>query len=103
MLNLKKIPIATPGLTTATPRLIGKSLALRLTEFSFKHSKADSLTLRVGESVSHRLDDLPSQRVADSPTYRVGELLTRQVGESFFDYEYLLEFEAKSGTAHKVV
>jgi len=43
----------------------------RLAEFSFKHSKADS------------------------PTHRVGE--------SFFDYEYLREFEAKIGTVRKVV
>jgi hypothetical protein len=28
---------------------------------------------------------------------------TRRVGESFFDYEYLCEFEAKIGTARKVV
>jgi hypothetical protein len=28
---------------------------------------------------------------------------TRPVGESFFDYEYLREFEAKIGTARKVV
>ncbi len=28
---------------------------------------------------------------------------TRQVGESFFDYEYLREFEAKIGTDRKVV
>jgi hypothetical protein len=32
---------------------------------------------------------------SDSPTGRVGE--------SFFDYEYLREFEAKIGTARKVV
>ncbi len=34
-------------------------------------------------------------RVVDSPT--------RRVGESFFDYEYLREFEAKIGSARKVV
>jgi hypothetical protein len=27
---------------------------------------------------------------------------TRRVGESFFDYEYLREFEAKIGTAQNV-
>jgi hypothetical protein len=43
MLNLKKIWITTPWLTMATP------LALRLAEFSFKHSKADSPTRQVGE------------------------------------------------------
>jgi hypothetical protein len=32
---------------------------------------------------------------ADSPT--------RRVGESFFDYEYFREFEAKIGTARKGV
>jgi hypothetical protein len=76
----------------ATPRL-GESPPLRLAEFSFKHSKADSPTCQVGESATPRLS--PSQRVTDSPTWRVGE--------SFFDYEYLREFEAKIGTAQKVV
>jgi hypothetical protein len=64
---------------------LAKSGSRRLTEFSFKHSKAD----------------LPSQRVSNSLTSRVEELPTRQVGELFFDY--LREFEAKSRTARKVV
>ena len=73
----------------ATPRL-AESGSRRLSDspcFSFKHSKADPLTRRVGESSTPRLADSPTQRV----------------GESFFDYEYLREFEAKSGTARKVV
>ncbi len=37
------------------------------------------------------------------PTRRVGESPTRRVGRSFSDYEYLREFEAKIGTARKVV
>ncbi len=36
-------------------------------------------------------------------TPRLAESESRRVGESFFDYEYLREFEAKSGTARKVV
>jgi hypothetical protein len=52
-------------------RRVGESPPLRLAEFSFKHSKADSATPRLS----------PSQRVIDSPT--------RRVGESFLDYEYL--------------
>jgi hypothetical protein len=52
-------------------RRLSDSPTLRLVEFSFKHSKADS------------------------PTRRVGVL--------FFDYEYLREFEAKIGTARKLV
>jgi hypothetical protein len=36
-------------------------------------------------------------------TPQVGESPTHRVGESFFDYEYLHEFEARSGTARKVV
>ncbi len=36
-----------------------------------------------------------SIRVSDSPTNRVGE--------SFFDYEYLREFEAKIGMVRNVV
>ncbi len=58
---------------------VGESPTLRLAESSFKHSKADFPTPRLAESESCR------------------------VGESFFDYEYLREFEAKSRTAWKVV
>ncbi len=75
MKNFEKIRIATTRLTIATPRL-AKSGSRRLSEFSFKHSKA---------------------------TRWVGESATRRVGESFLDYEYLHEFEAKIGTARKVV
>ncbi len=64
-----------------------ESTTLRLSEFSFKPSKA--------KSESQRLADLPSRRVRDLPT--------RQVGNSFFDYEYLRKFEAKIGTVRKVV
>jgi hypothetical protein len=52
-------------------------------------------TPRHAESESQRFPDSPSRRVGDSPN--------RRVGESFFDYEYLREFEVKSGTASKVV
>jgi hypothetical protein len=37
------------------------------------------------------------------PTLRLTETESRRVGESFFDYEYLREFEAEIGTARKVV
>ncbi len=76
-------------------------------------------TPRLAESGSRRLSDSLSQGVSDSsisrvgesgsllniqkPTPRLGESESRRVGESFFDYEYLCEFEAKSGTARKVV
>ncbi len=53
-------------------------------------------TPRLTESGSRRLSDSPSRGVSDSPISRVGE-------SSFFYYEYLREFEAKSGTARKVV
>ncbi len=78
-------------------RRVGESTTLRLAEFSFKHSKA--------ESESQKFPDSPSQRVSDSPTRQVGESSTsrRWVEELFFDYEYLREFEAKIGTARKVV
>jgi hypothetical protein len=62
----------------------------RLAEFSFKHSKADSLTHQVGESPT-----FTESESLDSPTHRVGE--------SFFNYEYLRELEANIGTARKVV
>jgi hypothetical protein len=44
--------------------------------------------------------------VVDSPTQRYGESATPRIGDSgelFFEYEYLREFEAKIGTARKVV
>ncbi len=81
MINLSKIWIATPRLAESGSRRLSDSL-----NFLLKHSKADSPTRRVGESSTPRL--------AES---------TRRVGESFFDLEYLREFEAKIGTARKVV
>ncbi len=39
----------------------------------------------------------------DSASQGVGDYPTRWVGELFFDYQYLREFEAKSGTARKVL
>ncbi len=33
----------------------------------------------------------------------VGDSTTRRVGVSFYDYEYLRQFEAKTGTARNVV
>jgi hypothetical protein len=59
---------------------VGESPTLRLAKFFFWKFKS-----RLGETVSCRLPDSPSRRVSE------------------FDYEYLLEFEAKSGTARKVV
>ncbi len=69
---------------------------------------------RVGESLSRywmlkrKLRSSVSRRVVDSPNRWVGESVTpwlgesgitnsptRRVGESFFDYEYLREYEAK--------
>jgi len=41
-------------------------------------------------------------RLADSESRGVGESSTLRIG-SFFDYEYLREFEAQSGTVRKVV
>ncbi len=43
------------------------------------------------------------KRLPDSQSTKIGDYLTHRVGESFIDYEYLLEFEAKIGTAHNVV
>ncbi len=45
--------------------------------------------------IEKRLPDSPSRGVTNSPT--------RRVCESFFDYEYLREFEAKIGRARKVL
>jgi hypothetical protein len=46
------------------------------------------------------------QRFENTCIYSIGILVdspTRRVGESFFDYEYLREFEVKIGTARNVV
>jgi hypothetical protein len=61
--------------SSSTPR-VGESQTLLLAEFSFKHSKADSLT---GESGSRGLPDLLSRRVSDSLSQRVADLLSRGV------------------------
>jgi hypothetical protein len=67
----------------------------------------DSLTRQVGELATPRLAESGSRRISDSPSFSFkhskADSPTRRVGESFFDYEYLREFEAKSGTAQKVV
>jgi len=41
-------------------------------------------------------------RLADSESRGVGESSTLRIG-SFFDYEYLREFEAQNGTVRKVL
>ena len=67
----------------------------------------DSPTRRVEELATPRLAESGSRRLSDSPSFSfkhsTADSPTRRVGESFFDYEYLREFEAKSGTARKVV
>jgi hypothetical protein len=51
-----------------------------------------------------RLAESRSRRISDSPSFRLNsQRLTLRLGESFFDYEYLRELEAKIGTARKVV
>jgi hypothetical protein len=55
---------------------------------------------------SRRLPVSPLRRVGDSPYHRYGESATPPIGDSgelFFEYKYLHEFEAKIGTARKVV
>ncbi len=80
----------------------------------FSHSIADSLIRQVEESATPRLGELDNRRLLDSTSRRVGDSSdstsrgvadspTRRIGESFFDYEYLREFEAKNGTARNVV
>jgi hypothetical protein len=54
------------------------------------------------EKFEYRLPDSP-WGLPDSSSQGVDDSLARQVRESFFDYEYLCEFEAKIGTARKVV
>jgi hypothetical protein len=77
--------MATPRLTIATPWL----------SESGSRPLSPTATPRLAELKSRQLPDSPCRRVCDSPT--------RRVGESFFDYEYLREFEAQIGTARNVV
>ncbi len=100
--------MATPRLTESGSRRLSDLLSRGVAElgsrrlsdlssFSFKHSKDDSPTPRVGESSTPRLAELESQQLPNLPNRRVTNSPTRRVGESFFDYEYLREFEAESG------
>ncbi len=43
------------------------------------------------------------QRHPDSASRRLSDSASRGVGESFFDYDYLREYEAQIGTAQNVV
>jgi hypothetical protein len=98
---------------------IGLTLPYVCSDFGFEFAEIFIIEKRLPDSASWRLFDsasqgvresafeclkenLASQKAGDSPTRRVREWLWR-VGESFFDYEYLLKFEAKIGTARNVV
>ncbi len=71
---------------------------------NFKNSNSDSLTRRVGELATPWLAELGSRQLSGSPSFLLNiQKPTLRVRESFFDYEYLREFEAKIGTARKVV
>ncbi len=51
-----------------------------------------------------RLAELGSRRLSDSPSFLFNiQKPTWRVRETFFDYKYLLEFEAKIETARKIV
>jgi hypothetical protein len=66
----------------------------------------ESPTPRISDAGSRQLPDSTIRGVGDSPYHRYGESVTPRIGdsrESFFKYEYLHEFEAKIGTARKVV
>jgi hypothetical protein len=70
------------------------------------HRYGESPTPRIVESGSRRLPASLIRGVGDSPYHRYGELATPHIGdsgESFFEYEYLRKFEAKIGTARRVV
>jgi hypothetical protein len=55
-------------------------------------------TPRLAEPGSRRLSNSPSFLLnIQKPTLQLGNSLTHRVGESFFYYEYLPQFEAKSG------
>jgi hypothetical protein len=67
----------------------------------------DSPTRLVGELATPRLAESGSRRLSESPSFSFkhskADSPTHRVGESFFDYEYFREFEAKIGTARTVV
>ncbi len=70
----------------------------------------DSPTCQAGELPTRQVGELPARRVRELPRFgkicTIGNLVdspTRQVRESFFDYKYLSEFEAKIKTTRKVV
>jgi hypothetical protein len=59
---------------------------------------------RLPDSLTHRVGELMTLRLAEfSLKHSKADFPTRRVGKSFFDYEYLHEFEAKIRTAQKVV
>jgi hypothetical protein len=78
----------------ATPRLVE----------SGSHPLSDSLSFLLNiQKPTHQLGESATPRLAKSESHQLPDSPTRRVGESFFDYEYLSEFEAIIGTAQKVV
>jgi hypothetical protein len=105
MQNLKKFELLLPDSHGDSPTWRVRELTtLRLAEFSFKHSKADSPTPRSfkGLVLPFKVWKIDAKFYSDSPTHH-GNSPTCRVWESFFDYEYLRKFGAKNGTALKVV
>ncbi len=96
------------GVSDSPTRQVGELPTLRLADFLLNIKKP---TLRESQRLPRvsysRASATPESqrlpRVSDSPTRRVANSPTHRVGESFFDYEYLREFEAKIETARKVV
>jgi hypothetical protein len=96
---------------------LSESMTLRIIDtesFLLENPIADSWYRWCGESPTPRINDAGSWRlrisvmrgVGDSPYYWYAESATPRIGdsgESFFEYEYLPEFEAEIGTARKVV
>ncbi len=90
------------------------SVSPRYSEFSFKKYNSqlsisvmrgvvDSAYQWCGESSSPPFIELESRRLHISLIRRVADSPYRWDGESFFEYEYLREFEAKIATARNVV
>ncbi len=63
----------------------------------------DSAYQWCGESSAPRIVESESRWLSVSLTRRVADSPYRWDGESFFEYEYLREFEAKIGTARNLV
>jgi hypothetical protein len=75
-----------------TPRL-DESGSHRLSEFSFKHSKADSLTRQDGESSTPRLTESATPQLAESESQRLAKSESQRLTKS--ESQHLAKSESR--------